>query len=196
MQGFIVEDGLGEEETPENPIRRFSFSRQVFGPIRTGYADPDFDEACDDYNEGIDFNIRSEANGEWNSYTSSGFKRKSRSLSVEERAAVDTYGLGNLKDFRLKEPTSMELASIFEMFEASLTGEFYDPKRWGHLPWRPRGVDAANASTPAATTVKTPVAATPAATQEAIATPAEPVSGQSDAQLQANAILEKIRQKK
>lgn len=188
MQGFIAEDGIGESETPDNPIRRFVFSKQVFNPIRSGYADPDFEEAVDDYQEGIDFTIRCEPNGQWNNYSTSGFKRKSRSLSQPEIEAIETHGLNNLSDFRPKQPTAEESAEIYEMFEASVAGEFYDPSRWGHLPWRPRGVDANAATTPKAQApaVSKPAAVTENTTQDTVST---------TPQVQANDILERIRNK-
>ena len=191
MQGFVVEDGTGEEDAPENPIRRFSFGPQVFGPIRKGYADPDYEEAIDDYQEGVDFAINCESGGQWDSYTTSGFKRKSRSLSSEEMEAIETFGLSSLKDFRPKQPTPEESAEIFEMFEASVAGEFYDPSRWGHLPWRPRGVEGSDTKTPVAkpTTVsaKEPV--------EEKTAPEVTTASTDDHQTRASDILARIKNK-
>ncbi len=141
MQGFVTEDGIGETEPPENPIRRFVFGKQIFNMVRSGYADPELDDSVDDYDNGIDFIIQSESSGSYNNYTQSKFKRKARSLTPDERAAVETNGLSRLEDFLPKKPTEDESATLYEMFQASVEGEFYDPEKWGHLPWRPRGVE-------------------------------------------------------
>ena len=39
FQGFVVEDGLAEKETPANPIRRFIIGPQIFTSIRAALVD-------------------------------------------------------------------------------------------------------------------------------------------------------------
>jgi hypothetical protein len=203
MQGFIVDDGIDEEESPENPIRKFVFNKQIFSIIRAGYSDPELEFSIDDYDEGIDLMINCEQNGQWNNFSTSKFKRKSRSLNDTERAAIEQYGLTDLEEFRPKEPTDEELDLLFEMFMASLDGEFYDPKKWGHLPWRPRGLDTSslpNTNTDVDDDDDEPVIAKPvskAVSQKEVDSEQEDSEEvQSDPSARAAAILAKLKNKK
>jgi hypothetical protein len=76
-------------------------------------------------------------------------------LTAAERAAIDTYGLFNLKDLLPKKPGETELRIIKEMFEASVDGQTYDADRWGQY-YKPPGSgnsnpDADDVPTPAPT---------------------------------------------
>ena len=44
FQGFVTEDGLGEKETPENPIRRFIIGPQIFKLIQSALLDPELED--------------------------------------------------------------------------------------------------------------------------------------------------------
>jgi len=75
--------------------------------------------------------------------------------------------LFNLNDFLPKKPDAEALNAIFEMFEASVDGQLYDPARFGQY-YRPYGVDAPTtgatpAPAPAPTPVPTPAPAAPVA---------------------------------
>lgn len=194
--GFVVDDGIGEEETPENPIRQFAIGYQLFQLIKSGVMDPDLEDSPDDYEAGTDFVIRKTQQGGNANYTTSSFKRKARSLSDEERDAIEKFGLKDLNDYRPKKPTAEELTAIFEMFQASLNGEMYDANRFGHLPWRPRGVNG-DTTTPAAET-SSPVVPT----ADSIPTQSAPVETEVEedapataASTDVNAILAKVRSK-
>lgn len=158
--GFVFEDGLNEGETPENPIRQFSIGKQLFELIQAGVMDPDLEASPDDYDAGTDFVIRKTDQGGKANYTTSSFKRKERSLSADERDAIAKFGLSKLEDYRPKRPTADELNTIYEMFEASLAGEAYDPSRFAHMPWRPYGIQKTGTAVKAAPVATTaPVAA-------------------------------------
>ena len=148
FQGFVVSTDLNEEEKPENPIRRFVIGKQIFDIIKASFLDPELEASIDDFDEGIDFVIRKQQGSYGGNYSTSSFKRKPRSLSDSERDAVEEHGLSNLDEFLPKKPTDDELNTIFEMFEASVAGEFYDSDRWGHLPWRPYGLSSNSTETP------------------------------------------------
>lgn len=160
-QGLVVNSAFTEEEAPENPIRRFVISTQIHGIIKNALMDPDFgDHMPTDYDQGVDFRITKTKKGQYADYTTSSWARKERSLNQEERDAIAEHGLFDLKDFMPKQPSDEELKIIFEMFEASVDGELYDPERFADY-YRPYGMEAPNsgssdrsarakASTPAA----------------------------------------------
>jgi hypothetical protein len=59
-------------------------------------------------------------------------------LSEAEAAAIQQYGLHDLKSFLPKKPGEVELKVIKEMFEASVDGEAFDMDRWGQY-FKPAG---------------------------------------------------------
>ena len=56
--------------------------------------------------------------------------------------AIAKFGLVDLASYLPKKPTPEQLAIIFEMFQASLDGEMYDPARWSQH-YKPFGFDSA-----------------------------------------------------
>jgi hypothetical protein len=153
-QGFVVEDGLKEENPPENKIRRFIISPQIFGLIKSALLDPELDELPTDYLRGLDFRICKTSKGGFADYSTSKWSRRERALNEEELQAIADHGLFNLADFLPKRPGEVELKVIKEMFEASVVGEAYDVERWGQY-YRPNGIQAP--------TTETRVVAAPAA---------------------------------
>lgn len=168
FQGLIVEDGLNEDTSPENPIRRFIIGPQLFNIIKASLMDPDMEESPASYDRGIDFRISKTKKGEYSDYSTSKWARKERALTSEERAAIDEHGLFNLTEYMPKEPTAEELQAISEMFEASVEGEAYDGNRWGNY-YKPYGYDNST-STPAAAPSAAKPAPAPAAPPAPVAT--------------------------
>lgn len=142
FQGFVVEDPLKEEATPENPIRRFIIGPQIYQIIRSALMDPELDELPTDNLKGLDFRISKTSKGGYADYSTSKWSRRERSWSAEERAAVDQFGLFDLSSFLPKKPTDVELKVMKEMFEASVDGEAYDLERWGQY-FKPAGMGSA-----------------------------------------------------
>jgi hypothetical protein len=141
-QGLVVTSGFTEEETPENPIRRFINSPQIHNIIKAALMDPDFGEHMPtDYDEGVDFRVAKTKKGQYADYTTSNWARKSRSLDQAERDAIAEHGLFDLNDFMPKKPSEADLDIMFQMFEASVDGELYDPERFADH-YRPWGMDA------------------------------------------------------
>lgn len=164
-QGFVVQSAFEEEELPENPIRRFVISPQIHKKITSALMDPDFGDVLPtDYDGGVDFRIIKTKQGQYADYSTSTWARKERSLNQEERDAIAEHGLFDLADFLPKKPTEDDLKIIFEMFEASVDGELYDPDRFAEY-YRPYGVEAPNsgASERAAPSTSTPRAVPAAA---------------------------------
>lgn len=139
FQGFVSEDGLNEQEKPENPIRRFIIGPQIFTLIRSALVDPELEDLPTDYINGLDFRLKKGSKGGYADYSTSNWSRRTRPLNEHEASSVDKFGLYNLHDFLPKKPSEVELKIIKEMFEASVDGEAYDPARWGQY-FRPAGM--------------------------------------------------------
>ena len=141
FQGFVIQSELQEDTVPENPVRRFVISPQIYKIISSALMDPEFQEIPTDYEQGTDFTIKKSTKGQYADYSTSNWARRERSLDQAERDAIAKHGLHNLNDFLPKKPDAEHLNAIFEMFEASVDGQLYDPARFGSY-YRPFGVDA------------------------------------------------------
>lgn len=170
FQGFVVDNPIKEdaEDAPENPIRKFSIGPQIFNIVKEALMDKELETLPTDYLNGINFRIirTKKPGGEYNDYNTSSWSRKETALTEEQLEAIEKYGLFNLNDWAPKRPTAEGVNAIFEMFEASVEGDLYDPERWGQY-YKPWGLEIEN-SKPATTTST----ATPAATVEVTAEPA------------------------
>lgn len=174
FQGFVRENPLSDDVTPDNPIRKFIIGPQLFTLIKSALMDPDLEELPTDYMRGLDFRITKTSKGGYADYNTSKWARKESALTEAEQAAVEAHGLFDLSTFLPKKPTDVELRVIKEMFEASVDGQPYDPDRWGQY-YRPAGLQApAGSSSGAAHTdedapaprAAAPVAAKPAPVAE------------------------------
>lgn len=143
FQGFVRDSKMKEDSLPDNPIRRFIISPQIFGVLKTTLMDPEIEITPTDYMRGLDFKIMKTSKGGYADYSTSGWARKESSLTEVEQAAIEKFGLFNLKDFLPKKPSESELRVMKEMFDASVNGEEYDTEKWGAY-FRPRGVQASN----------------------------------------------------
>jgi len=161
FQGFVVDNPIGEDTTPDNPIRRFIIGPQIFQIIKGALMDPEMEELPTDFVRGVDFRIKKTSKGGYADYSTSQWSRRERALGDEEKAAVEAHGLHNLNDFLPKKPTDVEVKVIQEMFEASVDGEAYDPERFGQY-FRAPGMSAPTGdpnkgvSAPAATPAPAP----------------------------------------
>lgn len=158
FQGFVVEDGLKEEQRPENPVRRFIIGPQIFQLIRGALLDPDMDNLPTDILHGVDFRMKKGTKGGYADYSTSSWARRERPLNDVEQEALKAHGLFNLKDFLPKKPTDVELRVMKEMFEASVDGEPYDMERWGQY-FKPAGMGSATGDPVASKPVSAPVSA-------------------------------------
>lgn len=141
FQGFVRENPLSEDKTPENPIRRFIIGPQLFTLIKGALMDPELEELPTDTQRGLDFRITKTSKGGFADYNSSKWARKESALTEAEQAAIEKHGLFDLSSFLPKKPTEVEMKVIKEMFEASVDGQPYDTERWGQY-FRPAGVQA------------------------------------------------------
>jgi hypothetical protein len=142
FQGFVTEDGLKEDTTPENPIRRFIIGPQIFQLIKSALVDPELEELPTDFVRGVDFKLVKTSKGGYADYSTSKWSRRERPLSETELEAIKAHGLFNLTDFLPKKPTDVELKVMQEMFHASVDGEAFDKDAWGQY-FRPAGMSSA-----------------------------------------------------
>ena len=153
FQGFVTENPLNEE-TPENPIRRFVIGPQIFNIIKASLMDPEMENMPTDYVNGTDFRLAKTTKGQYADYSTSKWARKESALTETELSAIDTHGLFNLNDFLPAKPTAEGVQAIAEMFEASVNGDQYDPSKWANF-YKPYGLDTGSstqATTPQAQT--------------------------------------------
>ena len=149
FQGFVTQDPLNEQESPENPIRRFVINSSIYDMIRESILDPEFTDMPTDYVSGRDFKLKRTKQGTYSSYKTSSWSMNPRSLSDDELASIETYGLYDLKEFLPNKPTEAHINAIGEMFEASVNGQLYDPSRWAdyYKPFELNGDDNQSSST-------------------------------------------------
>ena len=163
FQGFVTDNPLSDDNTPENPIRRFIIGPQIFQIIKAALMDPDMEELPTDYTAGVDFRLNKTSKGGYADYGTSTWARRERPLNDAEMNAVNTHGLFNFSDFLPKKPDETAIKVMQEMFEASVDGEAYDADRWSNY-FRPSGM--------AARTGDPQVAASPQATAVSQSAPA------------------------
>ena len=206
FQGFVADDPLNEERTPENPIRRFIIGPQIYQIIKGALMDPELEELPTDYLRGVDFRIKKTSKGGYADYSTSQWSRKERALNDQENAAVEQHGLFNLNDFLPKKPGEVELQVMKDMFEASVDGEAYDADRWGQY-FRPAGMSqntgdpnkaytppkAAPAPAPASTPAAEPAPAAAPVTEAAAPAAAETATTEDSGSGRAQDILAMIR---
>ena len=170
FNGFVTDNPLNET-APENPVRRFVISPQIFNIIKASLMDPDMENIPTDYLNGSDFRVSKTTKGQYADYSTSKWARKESSLDEVQLAAIDTNGLHNLKDYLPTQPTADHYNAIREMFAASVDGELYDPQKWGNF-YKPYGVEVpANAPAPGLQATAAPVQA-----QAPVAAPVAPVA--------------------
>ena len=81
FQGFVIENPLAKDETPENPIRRFVINPSIYKIIAAALMDPDFVEIPTDYEQGTDFKLTKTQQGQYADYSTSNWARRDRSLN-------------------------------------------------------------------------------------------------------------------
>ena len=203
FQGFVRENALSDDQPPENPIRRFTISPQIFNIIKAALMDPEMEELPTDLQRGLDFQIIKTSKGGYADYSTSKWSRKETALTEVEQAAVDRFGLFNLSDFLPKKPSDVDLRILKEMFEASVDGQSYDADKWGAY-YKPYGL---NIGTPvAAASDDTPAVAVAAKSVAEVDEPDEapaptapvqaPVADAKPSSQKAEDILAMIRNRK
>lgn len=167
FQGFVRENPIKEDKVPENPIRRFIISPQIFNLVKAALMDSELENLPTDYANGLDFTVVKTAKGGYADYSTSKWARKESALTADEAEAIEKYGLFNLAEFLPKKPTAEDLVIMKEMFEASVNGEAYDADKWSKH-FKPAGFQGGDDTATGTTEAKTATAkATPAAAKVA-----------------------------
>ena len=141
MQGFVKQDPMNETEPPDNPIRKFIIGPQIFAIIKAALLDPDMAYSPVDYVNGTDFVTTKTSKGGYADYGTSKWARKESSLTDLHYEAIAQNGLVDLSTYLPKRPTPEQLAIMFDMFQASLDGQLYDPALWSQH-FKPFGFDS------------------------------------------------------
>lgn len=183
FQGFVRDNPISDDKTPENPIRRFVISPQIYNLVKNALMDPELENMPTDYQAGLDFSIKKSTKGGYADYSTSTWARKETALTESELKAIELYGLYNLADFLPKKPNETDLKIIKEMFEASVNNEPYDSERWGNY-YKPAGLNIGNNSTAPA--------AQPAAKAQESAAPKAAAAADEDAGDDENTASEPI----
>ena len=194
FQGFVRENPIADDKTPDNPIRKFIIGPQLFTLIKGALMDPELEELPTDLMRGLDFRITKTSKGGFADYNSSKWARKESALTEAEQAAIETHGLYDLSTFLPKRPGDVELKVIKEMFEASVDGQPYDTERWGQY-FRPAGMAqrTGDPNTPAASTPAPKAAPVVDEDDEPAAAPAPKAQPAAEASGGAKDILAMIR---
>lgn len=181
FQGFVRENPLADDQPPENPIRRFAMTPQLFNVIKAALMDPELDELPTDYERGLDFRVTKTSKGGFANYDTSSWARRESALTDFERNAIAQYGLFDLSTFLPKRPSAEELKVIHAMFEASVDGQAYDPEKWSAY-YKPYGYNAGSESVteskPAAATAS-PAAPAVTESEEAPWTESKPTASET-----------------
>jgi hypothetical protein len=146
FQGFVVNSPLVEDNVPENPIRRFVINKSVYDKVYDAIIDPEMEDMPTDFEAGSDFLIKKTKKGEWANYDTSKFSNRTRSLTEAERAAIDQYGLFDLKEALGAIPSSDHIAAMSEMLKDSMEGKPFDMVSYGNFyrPYTPQGNGGGN----------------------------------------------------
>lgn len=179
FQGFVTDNPNKDDNTPENPIRRFIINPSIFECIKKILLVQEIEHSPVDYENGMDFYLAKKKQGQWSNYDDSSWIRpgslspKVRALGAAENQAIQQHGLWNLSQFMPKKPDEDHLKAIFDMFTASVNEELYDAERWGQY-YRPNGMrldNNDNADTGAASQSRTSVSMSTPAQAETQAAP-------------------------
>lgn len=174
FQGLVQSSDIKESETPENPIRKFIMGPQIFKLIKQALMDPDMENLPTDYTNGTDFRVNKESKSDYADYSASTWSRRDSSLNETQLSAIEQYGLFTLSDWLPKRPTEEDVAVQFDMFEASVAGELYDPAKWANY-YKPYGLEysgtaAARTTTPTTKPATTSTNTSTTSVQEAVTT--------------------------
>jgi hypothetical protein len=182
FQGFVTQNPNKDDNTPENPIRRFIINPSVFDAIKAILMRQDLENSPTDYQYGRDFYLSKTTKGGYANYASSSWSMKERPLGVEELEAIEKHGLFTLNSFLPKKPDDAHLNAIMEMFQASVQEELYDGERWGQF-YRPNGWRSDSPAGSGDVDVAETVVAKPAVTASSIMdrVAAKPAAVQEDA---------------
>lgn len=199
MQGFVIDSDFKEDRAPENPIRKFIFTPQLFNIVKSALLDPELEYIPTDYENGLNFVVSKTKSGVHSNYATSKYARRETALTDEQKSAIETHGLFSLSDWLPNRPSADHINAIYEMWQASVNNELYDPDRWSQY-YRPYGMSQVTESRDSQEekpkAEPAPAAPAPAPQEQAVASsePAPAASEESSAPSKsASDILARIR---
>ena len=104
-------------DASDNPVRIVSIGPKLMQKIEASIMQGDFDVEPYDYDEGCNFRINKTKQGDYASYDTSTFARKSSSIPLNLRERISLY---DLKTFRIPE---MEASKIESLLDAMFNGK-------------------------------------------------------------------------
>ena len=174
MQGLVRQDPMNESDAPDNPIRKLMVTSQLFTLVRAALMDPDMEHNPVDYINGTDFMVSKSSKGGFADYSTSKWARKESSLTDAEMSAIERHKLVDLSTYLPKRPSSDQMGVIFEMFQASLEGEMYDPSKWA-THFKPYGFDGPGGNRTGDAAKTTVAVSRPTVTAPVVTKTADPV---------------------
>ncbi len=155
--GLVLSSPFEYKIEPDgNPARLVSFGPKLFEVVEAAMLNGDFDHPPTDLVNGCDFRINKTQQGEYASYTTSAFARKSTPVSDD---ALEKIKLLDLKAYRYPK---VEKEQLQAMVESVLTGKAFDEKAEAAAPAH---------SAPAVQKEPKPLASAPAAVKAEVAEP-------------------------
>lgn len=143
FHGFVRKDPIEYDdayEAPENPIRKFKVTAQLFKKIEAGLMDSEMEYIPCDLVNGTDFRILRTKNGQFSDYNASNWSRRSTPLTEAEALAVEKFGIPDMSSYIPKRPDDQTLKVIMDMFVDSFNGLPYDLEKFGNY-FKPYGFD-------------------------------------------------------
>lgn len=130
-QGFVRNSQIQEQAVPENPIRIFMINKSVHTKIKESILSNDpqtaFEISPDDFKRGRDFVVKKTKQGRYDNYDQSMWAFVESSLTQDELASIEKFGLWDLSTRLPKRPTDEAFAVMYEMFHAAQAGDPWNP---------------------------------------------------------------------
>lgn len=150
---FIVSSPFAETTVPENPIRTLSLNRSVFENVKSGLSNAEFEDLPWDTGDGgRDFKIVKTKPSQYASYSTSAFAYKARGLNEKELAAIEQYGLPDLRKELGPIPGHEYIEAMRALYRDWMAGAPFDNAKYGQFfkafPVNNSGGGAAMATTP------------------------------------------------
>jgi len=129
--GFVRKSSWQENPAPENPIRKFFINKKMHGFIKETLLSTNeetmFQCSPDDFENGTNFVVKKTKDGQWDSYATSQWANQSSCLTNDEIAAIEKYGLIDLKTAFPQRPSDEAFAIQMTMLHAAMDGKEWDP---------------------------------------------------------------------
>jgi hypothetical protein len=195
-QALVTDSSVPLKEDDEDPVGKVklvSITYTLYKIIKDAFESGDLDEVPFDFDNGYDFVIKKDQQGDYASYTLSNFARRPSSLGPD----LEGVAQEGMIDLATARPKQYEMARIEAMLEAAISGAPYDDAEWreGGNGGNSEGGSAGGFQLPSADTPAAPQ--TPAAESAPAPSPAPESSSaggdEDDAQARARKAIEQLK---